>query len=85
VFDAKMARGAMNGSDLAVEVLLPVHTLRDRLDHQIAALELLEVVVVVRRLDVAGVVDVDERRRAQLLQALHGRADHAVLRALFAR
>jgi hypothetical protein len=66
--------------DLLVQIVLPVHALGDRLDHHVAARQLLEIVLIVGDLDVLRVRLVGERRRAQLLQAVDGTRDDAVLR-----
>ena len=71
--------------NLLVKVVLPVHALGDRFDHHVAAGELLEVVLVVRNFDELRIGLVGERRGAQLLQAVDGARDDAVLRAFLGR
>ena len=56
--------------DLAVKVFLPVHLLGDGLDDEVAALELVEVLVVVGGVDLGDAVLGAERRRFQLPQAV---------------
>ncbi len=55
--------------DLAIEVVLPVHPLGNRLDHQIAAPQLLEVLVIVGRDDEGRQVGLTQRRRIEFAQA----------------
>ena len=76
---------ADEGRDLVVQVALPVHALGDGLDHQVAALELLQVVLVVGRLDQRGVIRHRQRRRLELLQVVDGLEDDAVLGAFLGR
>lgn len=71
--------------DLLVQVMLPVHALGDRFDHHVAAGEGCKVVLVIRRFDVLGVGLVGEWRGAQLLQAVDGTQDDAILRAFLGR
>ena len=76
---------ADEGRDLRVQVVLPVHALGDRLDHQFALAQPLEVFVVVGGLDESGQVRMTERRRVHLLQALDGAQRHPVARPLAGR
>ncbi|MCY1238132.1 hypothetical protein D9M72_518900 [compost metagenome] len=69
--------------DLLVQVMLPVHALGDRLDHQVALLEQGDIVFVVGCLDQAGLVLEAQRRGRQLLQVVDGAQRNAVLRAFF--
>ncbi len=71
--------------DLLVQVELPVHALGDRLDDQVAVLQLLEVLFVVGLLDQRGVFGHAERRGLELLQALDRLGDDAVLRPFLGR
>ncbi len=66
---------------LLVQVVLPVHALGDRFDHEVAFGELRDVVVVVRGLDVVRVVLDAERRGRQLLQVLDRLQGDSVFRA----
>ena len=70
---------ADEGRDFPVEVVLPVHALCDRLDDDVAALEQLEVFLVVGCLDVLRVFLHAEWCRAELLQVLDGAQHDAVL------
>ena len=85
VLEAKMAFGAEVGRDLAVQVVLPVHALGDRLDDEVAAGEQLEVLLVVGRRDLRGQLGMAERRRIELLQPLDGLLRDPVLRAFLRR
>ena len=62
---------AQVGRDLAVEVGLPVHAFRNRLDDDVAIGEPVEVLVVVGRFDQVGVVLQRQRARLQLFQVGH--------------
>lgn len=60
--------GRDKGRDLVVEVALPVHALGNRLDHQVAVLELRQVFFVVGWRDQIGFCRHTERRRLELFQ-----------------
>ena len=77
--------GGERRRDALVQVELPVHALGDRLDHQVAFLQQLEVLFVVGLLDQCGVFGHAQRRRLQLLQPFDGLGHDAVLRALLGR
>jgi hypothetical protein len=67
--------------DLGVEVELPVHALGNGLDDEVAVLQQLQVLFVVGLLDQRGVLGHAQRRGLELLQAVDGLGDDAVLRA----
>ena len=71
--------------DLLIQVVLPVHALGNRFDHEIAIAQLFDVVFVVGRLDQVGVILDTERRRRQLLQVFNGLQRDAALRAFLGR
>lgn len=71
--------------DLLVQVVLPVHPLGDRLDHEVAFGELRDVVLVVRGFEIFRVVLHAERRGRQLLQVLDRLQRDAVFRAFLGR
>ena len=73
------------GRDLAIEVVLPVHALGDRLDHQVAAAQRLEMLVIVGRLDEGSQIGRAQRRRIQLFQTLDRLDGNRTLVALFGR
>ena len=58
------------GRDLAVEGQLPVHPLGDGLDDEVAVLQLLQVLLVVRLSDQRRILGQAERRGLELLEAL---------------
>ena len=70
------------GRDLPVQVQLPVHALRDGLDHQVATAQLLHVFLVVGLAYQGGVLRHSQRGGLELLQALDGTQDDAVFRPL---
>ena len=65
--------------DLAVQVVLPVHALGDRLDDQLAAGQLGQMLIVVGGRDQLQRRLVRQRRRFELLQPVDGLPDDAVL------
>ena len=67
------------GRNFLVQREFPVHALGDRLDHQIAAAQLLQVVLVVGLAYEFGVLHHTQGRRLELLQAFDRLADNAVL------
>ena len=71
--------------DLLVKVVLPVHALGDRFDHQVAALEFFKVGFVIGLFDEAGLGHIAERRRAELLEVGDRFVDDAVLAAFLGR
>ncbi|MDP9624376.1 UNVERIFIED_ORG: hypothetical protein J2811_003830 [Burkholderia cepacia] len=71
--------------DLLVQVVLPVHPLGDRLDHDVAFGQLRDVVFVVRRFEVLRIVLHAERRGRQLLQVLDRLQRDRVFRAFLGR
>ena len=71
--------------DLAIEIVLPVHALGDRLDHQVTAAQCLEMLVVVGRLDEGGKLGRAQRRRIELFQPLDRLDRNRALVALFGR
>ena len=72
-------------SDLAIEVVLPLHLLGDGLDDQVAALQLFQMLLVVGRVDIGDTVLGRQRRRLQLLEAIDGLLDDAVRVAFLGR
>ena len=69
--------------DLVVQVALPVHTLGNGLDDQVAPFELLQVVLVIGHLDQVGIAGHRQRRGLELLQVVDGAQHDAVLRPFF--
>ncbi len=70
--------GQMRG-DLRVKIVLPVHALDDRLDHQVAAGQQRQMFLVVGRVDVLELALARQRRGAQFLQAIERLRHDAVL------
>ena len=73
------------GGDLAVQVLLPVHPLGDRLDDEVAVAQLLQLGLVVGRGDGFGQRAARQRGGAELGQASQRLENHAVGVALLGR
>jgi len=71
------------GSDLLVQIFLPVQTFGDRFNDQVAATQLFEVLFVVGLLNQHGVFDDAQRCGLHLLEVLDGLGDDAVLGAFF--
>ncbi len=71
--------------DLLVQVVLPIHALGDRFDHEVAALEFFEVGFVIGLFDQARFGHLAERRRAELLEVGDRLVDDAVLVAFLGR
>ena len=67
------------GRDLLVQIFLPVQTLGDGFDDQVAATQLFQVLFVVGLLDQHGVVGHAQRRGLELLEVLDGLGDDPVL------
>jgi hypothetical protein len=65
--------------DLGVEVVLPVHALGDGLDDQVALGQQRQMLLVIGGIDVFQLALAGQRRRVQLLQAVEGLVDDAVL------
>jgi len=71
--------------DLLVQVELPVHALGDGLDDEVAVAQLLQVLLIVGLADQGGIVRHAQGRGLELLEALDGAGDDAVLRAFLGR
>ena len=69
------------GGDLGVQVQLPVHALGDRLDHQVAVLQELHVLLVIGGLDQVGVGGHADGRGLELLQVGDGLLGDGAFRA----
>ena len=73
------------GRDLGVQIELPVHALGNGLDDQVAALEQLEVLLVVGGLDQVRVLGHADGRRLELLEVGDGALGDAAFRAFLGR
>ena len=82
---AKIACRADVRRHLFVQRLLPVHALGDRLDHQVAAREQCQVLIVVGRIDVVGAILGRQRRWLELSQIFDRLLRNAVRIAFLGR
>ena len=77
--------GRHMGRDFAVQVQLPVHALGNGLDHQVAARQQRQVLLVIGLADQRRVFRHTQGRGLELLQPFDRAADDAVFGALFGR